>query len=177
VIVGQLVIVCLVLVLAIQVVRSPLGFVIAAALVIFAIGYGRVNARSQGERERLWRNLSSLRLLDGVEFESHVAETYRKKGYHVTLTRASGDQGVDVIANKDTERIAVRKRSEGGVGKIFGCIEQGYHPVLSARRDFALPAPREHWQAAQRYVEYQVRQHGRGRLGGGHLPRAWKARP
>lgn len=47
--------------------------------------------------------------MDGHEFEHFVADLLRKLGYgNVEVTRGSGDQGVDVLAEKEDIRYAVQ---------------------------------------------------------------------
>ena len=47
--------------------------------------------------------------MDGHEFEHFTAELLRKLGYqNVEVTRGSGDQGVDVLAEKEGVRYAVQ---------------------------------------------------------------------
>lgn len=74
-------------------------------------------ARDNWRRYHRLRNLSSVDELDGLEFEVAVSILYEKKGYKVQLTKASGDFGVDLLAEKGQERIAVQaKRYSGTVG-------------------------------------------------------------
>jgi hypothetical protein len=44
------------------------------------------------------------------EYEQSIAEHYRKHGYVVNLTKKSYDYGVDVIARKDSEAIAIQAK-------------------------------------------------------------------
>ncbi len=53
-------------------------------------------------RQKYWENLS------GLQFEKEVAKVFRDLGYMATVTKASGDGGVDIILNKDGKRIAVQ---------------------------------------------------------------------
>jgi restriction system protein len=39
--------------------------------------------------------------LSPIEFESYCAEVIRKSGWHATTTKASGDQGIDVLATRN----------------------------------------------------------------------------
>lgn len=41
--------------------------------------------------------MSEIDFMDGYQFEEYIATIYRKKGYTATVTKSSGDQGVDVI--------------------------------------------------------------------------------
>jgi HJR/Mrr/RecB family endonuclease len=64
-----------------------------------------------------------FRALKGSEFESYVAQLLSGAGYTVTGTRATGDQGADLIAKKDGLTIAVQaKRYAGPVGN--GAVQE-----------------------------------------------------
>ena len=41
------------------------------------------------------------------DFEEFVADYYKNQGYETELTSYTGDYGIDVIAQKGNERIAV----------------------------------------------------------------------
>jgi len=47
------------------------------------------------------------------EFEQYVAEYYQRQGYETEITPYSGDYGVDVIAQKGEERIAIQAKMYG----------------------------------------------------------------
>ncbi|MFZ7296522.1 SNF2-related protein [Avibacterium avium] len=67
-----------------------------------------------------------LKLLTWSEFEDLVAEIYRRQGYSIEMTRASGsDYGADVIAYKDNEKLAIQcKHSAHGYTKDQEAIYQ-----------------------------------------------------
>ncbi|MBR1676261.1 MAG: restriction endonuclease [Clostridia bacterium] len=44
--------------------------------------------------------IGKLDKMDGVEFENAIADLYRTLGYTVQTTKASGDQGIDIIIKK-----------------------------------------------------------------------------
>ncbi|MCC5963928.1 MAG: restriction endonuclease [Rhodobacteraceae bacterium] len=53
----------------------------------------------------------------GLGFEAWTSEALKRQGWSVVLTATSGDQGVDLIAQKDGLRVAVQcKRYSGSVG-------------------------------------------------------------
>jgi restriction system protein len=52
--------------------------------------------------------VTDIDLMSGVEFEGYVAALLQSRGYRTKLTRTSGDMGVDIIARKVSERIAVQ---------------------------------------------------------------------
>lgn len=51
--------------------------------------------------------------MDGVDFEHYIAARLRAAGYTVEITRATGDFGVDIIATKSGNRIAVQCKRYG----------------------------------------------------------------
>lgn len=53
-------------------------------------------------------NINSIDLLTGIQFEKFLGEFFKKQGYRVTITKASGDQGVDLLLYKDQRKIAVQ---------------------------------------------------------------------
>lgn len=56
--------------------------------------------------------------MTGVEFELYVADVLRKKGYSVTLTKASGDHGIDLEITKSGVMGVVQcKQWEDSVGE------------------------------------------------------------
>lgn len=63
-------------------------------------------------------DMSEVDIMSGEEFERYVASLLRKSGFSgVQVTKASGDYGVDIIANKDGEKYAIQcKRYAKNVG-------------------------------------------------------------
>jgi restriction system protein len=56
--------------------------------------------------------------MTGVEFEQYVGKLLTHQGYKVSFTKTSGDYGVDIIATKGAEKVAVQvKRYSGSVGR------------------------------------------------------------
>ena len=53
---------------------------------------------------------SDLTLMSGFEFEEFIAKFFEKLGYHSRTTKKSGDQGVDVLAEKDGQIIAIQTK-------------------------------------------------------------------
>ena len=58
--------------------------------------------------------------LDGPEFEAYVALVLRDNGFkHVALTKGSGDQGVDILAERNGRSYAIQcKNYDGAVGNF-----------------------------------------------------------
>lgn len=69
--------------------------------ITFAIGVKRSN-------NKVGININSIDLLTGIQFEKFLGDFFKKRGYRVTITKASGDQGVDLLLYKDQRRIAVQ---------------------------------------------------------------------
>jgi restriction system protein len=68
-----------------------------------------------------WRRLARLRSLQlddidtmpGHQFEQYVARLMQEQGYSTTVTKGSGDLGVDIIAQKNGVRYAVQCKRYG----------------------------------------------------------------
>lgn len=61
---------------------------------------------------------SNFRNLTPYEFEYFIAELFKKKGYDAYVTDGSGDFGVDVIAEKNGERLAIQVKRYKESNKI-----------------------------------------------------------
>ena len=57
--------------------------------------------------------IDDIDLMTGVEFEGIIAKIFTKLGFHVTITKASGDQGIDVLAEKGVQRIGIQAKCYG----------------------------------------------------------------
>ena len=64
--------------------------------------------------------------LDGAEFEAYVALVLEDNGFkHVEITKGSGDQGVDILAERNGKTYAVQcKNYEGAVGNF--AVQEAY---------------------------------------------------
>ena len=63
------------------------------------------------------RRLQAIDRMRGIEFEQFCAELFRRKGFKVATTQASGDQGADLILEGKNGRAVVQaKRSKSKVG-------------------------------------------------------------
>jgi hypothetical protein len=56
------------------------------------------------------RNLKEVDAMSGERFEHLVARLLSRQGYHAKVTKLSGDLGVDVVARRGAERIAVQAK-------------------------------------------------------------------
>jgi hypothetical protein len=55
-------------------------------------------------------SINDVDLMDGLEFEKFIAELFSKMGYESEITKASGDQGIDVIASKNGKTIGIQAK-------------------------------------------------------------------
>ncbi|MGY5151885.1 MAG: restriction endonuclease [Candidatus Nitrosopumilus sp. bin_6a] len=80
------------------------------------------------------RNLSDdsipdVNSMDGIQFEHFLGTLFDKMGYSVEITKASGDQGADLIIKKNSEIIAVQakryseKVNNSAVQQITGSLK------------------------------------------------------
>lgn len=61
--------------------------------------------------------IDDIDLMSGLEFEQFISDYFHQKGYHTEITKGSGDQGIDVIAEKGSIRIGIQvKCYSGNVG-------------------------------------------------------------
>jgi hypothetical protein len=55
-------------------------------------------------------SIDDIDLMDGYEFEKFVAELFSKMGFGSEITKASGDQGIDVIASKNGKKLGIQAK-------------------------------------------------------------------
>lgn len=53
-------------------------------------------------------------LMTPADYEHLVGEYFRRLGYRVTVTPASNDHGIDIIATRGNEKIAIQAKMYGG---------------------------------------------------------------
>jgi hypothetical protein len=54
--------------------------------------------------------IDDVDLMNGQEFEKFIAELFAKMGFETKVTKASGDQGIDVIAAKNGDTIGIQAK-------------------------------------------------------------------
>lgn len=76
--------------------------------------------------------LEEIDAMDGLEFEAFTAELLERQGWRVEVTPGSNDLGVDLVAERRNERLAVQvKRQEAPVSRravsdaVAGCDHYG----------------------------------------------------
>jgi restriction system protein len=84
-----------------------------AAIVLGACAVLALMRKAQPTVAYLTSGLCEVDAMTGVAFENYVAERLRAAGYRVSLTRTTGDFGVDLIASRGGERVAVQCKRYG----------------------------------------------------------------
>jgi HJR/Mrr/RecB family endonuclease len=68
--------------------------------------------------------ITDIDLMSGVQFEEFLCEYFNGQGYQCSTTKASGDQGIDLIAKKGELTIAIQAKCYSGT--------VGNHAVMEA---------------------------------------------
>jgi restriction system protein len=98
---------------------SAAAAVLVPALPAFLLGVLR-GAGTPGARED---PVAAKQAMSGVEFEDHVARIARSSGVSVIMTAATGDFGVDLVAGRRPNRLAIQcKRQSRPVGS--GAVQE-----------------------------------------------------
>lgn len=69
---------------------------------------------NSSSNKKLFTSIDDIDLMDGTEFEELIAKLFRKMGYDAEVTKASGDQGVDVIATKNGFKYGIQAKCYSG---------------------------------------------------------------
>jgi restriction system protein len=88
------------------------------------------SAKCQWPRRRADATLRAIDAMDGVEFEGYVAARLGRVGWRVTFTPPVGDYGVDLIAEKDDEYVAVQCKRYGksvGIAAVQQVVSGARH--------------------------------------------------
>ena len=62
--------------------------------------------------------------MSGVEFEEFLCNYFKNHGYECSMTKTSGDQGVDLIAKRDVTIVAIQAKCYSGT--------VGNHAIMEA---------------------------------------------
>lgn len=65
--------------------------------------YELISNNGYTQNQLLWKQKNWWWTLDGWQFEQEVAKVFRLNGYKTTVTRGSGDGGVDLILERDNK--------------------------------------------------------------------------
>ena len=53
-------------------------------------------------------NINDIDIMTGIEFENFISKLFFNNGYKTNVTKASGDQGIDVILEKNEQKIGIQ---------------------------------------------------------------------
>jgi restriction system protein len=87
------------------------------------------------DREYLASGLAEVDRMSGMEFEKYVAARLRAHGWKVSPTATTGDYGVDLVAQKAGESIAVQCKRYGkpvGVSAVQQVVSGAMHHQCTA---------------------------------------------
>ncbi len=122
--------------------------------------------RNAKERER-WKQKDYWYNLDPFKFEEKIGELFRNLGYNVTVTKKSGDGGIDVLIKKGHTTIGVQcKRYKDKVGakevrelwavkdyfKLNGKVQKIDRVIMIALSGVSKPA----YEFIQQFPEYEL---------------------
>lgn len=68
------------------------------------------------------------------EYEQYIARLYQKKGYETTVTPYSNDWGIDVIAIKGDEKIAIQAKMYGNSRKVNRSTIMQLHGAMAFQK-------------------------------------------
>lgn len=97
------------------------GLLMIGGAVLLFVGWRQLRAESSGSAgasSQSRKSHAQLMAMSPVGFERFVAESFRRRGWTASLTKGSGDEGVDIILRKPGRRAVVQcKRWKGTVGQ------------------------------------------------------------
>ena len=83
-------------------------YFICAIVAIFINRNGRVKSKGTYEPQQTF-NMQQVDAMTGVEFENFCVKVLQKNGFGIIRqTKATGDQGVDIIAERDNKKYAIQ---------------------------------------------------------------------
>jgi restriction system protein len=99
-------------------------------------------------RERPRAGMTAIDGMSGVEFEGYVAARLRRAGWQVRFTPAVGDYGVDLVAEKDGQSVAIQCKRHGksvGVAAVQQVVSGALHhgctrSLVVSNREFTTAA-------------------------------------
>lgn len=97
---------------------------IGAPIIFYTLSNKATNKKYRGLR------IANIDSMTGIEFEQYLQKLLTNQGYNVRMTDASGDLGVDLIASKDGDKIAIQaKRYSTNVSRraISDAVAGMYH--------------------------------------------------
>lgn len=66
--------------------------------------------RLKEQKAEIRYSIDDVDLMDGQEFERFLSQLFARIGYKTEVTKASGDQGIDIIAEKNGKRFGIQAK-------------------------------------------------------------------
>ena len=110
----------------------------------------KIDSQTVARFQRLTR-LEQVQRLDPIDFERLVGYLYQKEGYKVYLTSASGDEGIDLLLRKGSQKTVVQcKRYAGTVGQatvrdLYGAMGHTHADAGALITSGTISAPAAAW--------------------------------
>lgn len=92
-----------------KVIASLIGLLLQGAFFIFTVSFRFVATANTRKRYRAVE-IGNIDTMEGLEFERYLAYLFQELGYRVTVTKGSGDQGADLLLEKDGMRTVVQAK-------------------------------------------------------------------
>lgn len=110
-----------------------------AAVVLLVCGFLTVKAVRFVRKRAGRRSVNGLRLLPPAEFEAEVARWLRRDGWHVEQRGGTGDGGIDLVARRGSEALAVQcKRYAESAAVSAAQVRDLYGAAIANRSTRAL---------------------------------------
>lgn len=110
------------------------GFLVIIIAGLIVLGFFGYRNKTNANRIKYTVDLSEIDSMEGHDFEYWCAELLRRNGFNkITVTRGSGDDGIDIIAFYDGLKYGIQcKRSDSRIGNkavqeaytgktVYGC--------------------------------------------------------
>jgi restriction system protein len=92
--------------------------------------FGILVSRPASRRVRVNARMQEIDAMAGVEFEDYVAARLQRAGWQVSFTPVVGDYGVDLIAQKDGQNVAIQCKRHGktvGIAAVQQVVSGALH--------------------------------------------------
>ncbi len=128
---------------------SSLKIAFIATLIVLGITIVLLIMRKMKSQEKLKRSgIADIDKMDGRQFEHYLGVLFKNQGYTVTVTKAAGDYGADLIISKNGKKIIVQaKRYSKTVG---------LKAVQEAQTAIAHYGASEAWVVSNREYSYEA---------------------
>lgn len=110
----------------------------------------KIDSQTAARFQRLTR-LEQVQRLDPIDFERLIGYLYQKEGHKVYLTAASGDEGIDLLLRKGSQKTVVQcKRYTGTVGQatvrdLYGAMGHTHADAGALITTGTISAPAAAW--------------------------------